>query len=417
MHEELATVRGVVDFSRERALDEAHDFLSGHGYVVVDRTETTLTAERRPPDAPSSVGVPSLSVTATPQPGGGVQIIISGDDREGLQEQRNQWLIWSERLPRRTIEDLGDPGASPSGAGEVLVEARGVDGQVELLPNMVRIRRRGLLAKGKGGDREIPFGQLESVEFKSGFTGGHIRFLPVGHQAQEGRRRTHEYEVQFKAQQSPDFEAIRREVERRAEHARGSKQASEVPPAGEAPSHEPPAQEREPAPDEPLAQASGGTKDLLVFADRVEVRRPLSLPPEVVSMSLAQVETVTIAKEPSGTNYATLAIEGAEGRMLAVRFLARDEAKRIKDLVERQAAEARRVRAESPEPVRPPTAEAAMVKEPATPPTPERRSGVAGDIPELIRKLAELKDAGVITDEEFEAKKVDLLERQRRSTP
>jgi ATP-dependent Lon protease len=33
------------------------------------------------------------------------------------------------------------------------------------------------------------------------------------------------------------------------------------------------------------------------------------------------------------------------------------------------------------------------------------------DIPDQIRKLAELREAGAITDEEFEEKKKDLLER------
>jgi len=33
------------------------------------------------------------------------------------------------------------------------------------------------------------------------------------------------------------------------------------------------------------------------------------------------------------------------------------------------------------------------------------------DVPDQIRKLAELREAGVITDEEFEKKKKDLLER------
>ena len=33
------------------------------------------------------------------------------------------------------------------------------------------------------------------------------------------------------------------------------------------------------------------------------------------------------------------------------------------------------------------------------------------DVPDQIRKLAELRDAGAITDEEFEEKKKDLLER------
>jgi hypothetical protein len=33
------------------------------------------------------------------------------------------------------------------------------------------------------------------------------------------------------------------------------------------------------------------------------------------------------------------------------------------------------------------------------------------DIADQIRKLAELRDAGILTSEEFEAKKADLLER------
>ena len=33
------------------------------------------------------------------------------------------------------------------------------------------------------------------------------------------------------------------------------------------------------------------------------------------------------------------------------------------------------------------------------------------DVPDQIRKLAELRDAGAITDEEFEEKKKDLLQR------
>ena len=33
------------------------------------------------------------------------------------------------------------------------------------------------------------------------------------------------------------------------------------------------------------------------------------------------------------------------------------------------------------------------------------------DVPDQIRKLAELREAGAITDEEFEEKKKDLLER------
>ncbi len=81
---------------------------------------------------------------------------------------------------------------------------------MELLADGIRIRRRGLLAKGKGGDREIPFGQLGFVEFKSGFTGGHIQFVLVGHEVQRGWRKKSEYEVQFKAQQTREFEGLKR---------------------------------------------------------------------------------------------------------------------------------------------------------------------------------------------------------------
>ena len=55
-----------------------------------------------------------------------------------------------------------------------------------------------------------------------------------------------------------------------------------------------------------------------------------------------------------------------------------------------------------------------------TPPTPIQEglatqqptsSSTGGDIPEQIRKLAELRDAGVLSTEEFETKKRDLLDR------
>jgi Short C-terminal domain len=39
------------------------------------------------------------------------------------------------------------------------------------------------------------------------------------------------------------------------------------------------------------------------------------------------------------------------------------------------------------------------------------RASAQPDIADQIRKLAELRDAGILTSEEFEAKKADLLER------
>jgi hypothetical protein len=46
-----------------------------------------------------------------------------------------------------------------------------------------------------------------------------------------------------------------------------------------------------------------------------------------------------------------------------------------------------------------------------TPIGPQARSAAADDVLDQIRKLGELRDAGVLTDEEFETKKAELLDR------
>lgn len=46
-----------------------------------------------------------------------------------------------------------------------------------------------------------------------------------------------------------------------------------------------------------------------------------------------------------------------------------------------------------------------------TSPAPDQTPAGGPDIPDQIRKLGELRDAGVLTAEEFEAKKAELLAR------
>ena len=65
-----------------------------------------------------------------------------------------------------------------------------------------------------------------------------------------------------------------------------------------------------------------------------------------------------------------------------------------------------------------PTPAPAAPAPPASPPTPAPPAGVpsagpagSGDIPAQLQKLAELKDAGILTEEEFAAKKQELLAR------
>jgi hypothetical protein len=46
MHGELASVQGIVDLSPQEALDRAEAFLATQGYVIGQRTYTTVTAHR-----------------------------------------------------------------------------------------------------------------------------------------------------------------------------------------------------------------------------------------------------------------------------------------------------------------------------------------------------------------------------------
>lgn len=233
MSEELATVKGIVDLTPDEALDRAQAFLVRQGYRPVHRVNTRLTVDRFRPNHVSGGEAPVLSVTASPQPGGGVKIAVEGNDGEGLQERQAKWIEWAESLPKKEPEKQASSTApDPQSAGgdsatetereEPTLEAKGTDGQVELLPNRVRIRRKGFFwAMGKGGDKEIPYRQLASLKFKSGFTGGYIYFVLVGQEDNQGYLRPREYEVLFDAGQREQFEEIKRAIEQRMEKRQG----------------------------------------------------------------------------------------------------------------------------------------------------------------------------------------------------
>jgi len=102
MHRELASSRDVVNLSPPRALDEAGHFLAGQGYAVVDRTATTLTAERKEPNGVTQhEGASKLIVIAVPQPDGGVRIKVRGSDHEGALARQAGWTEWMDGLPKR----------------------------------------------------------------------------------------------------------------------------------------------------------------------------------------------------------------------------------------------------------------------------------------------------------------------------
>jgi hypothetical protein len=102
MYEELTFGKEVVDLSPAQAIDRAEHFLVGQGYVVVQRTATTLTVEREGSEgAAGQEGAPKVVVMAVPQPDGGVRIKVRGNDREGVQERQGLWKLWTENLPKR----------------------------------------------------------------------------------------------------------------------------------------------------------------------------------------------------------------------------------------------------------------------------------------------------------------------------
>jgi hypothetical protein len=101
VYEELTSGKEVVDLSPPQALDRA-EYLVGQGYVVVQRTATTLTVEREGPEgAAGQEGASKVVVMAVPQPDGGVRIKVRGNDREGVHERRGLWKLWAENLPKR----------------------------------------------------------------------------------------------------------------------------------------------------------------------------------------------------------------------------------------------------------------------------------------------------------------------------
>ena len=102
MYEELASVREVVNLSPPQALDEAEHFLVAQGYVVVQRTVTTLTVEREATEGTAAQEeAPKLAVMAVPEPHWGVRIKVRGNDREGVREWQARWNEWEASLPKR----------------------------------------------------------------------------------------------------------------------------------------------------------------------------------------------------------------------------------------------------------------------------------------------------------------------------
>lgn len=105
----------------------------------------------------------------------------------------------------------------------ILMKAKGVGGDLELLEDKIRIVRRGglaILAHGLKGDKEIFINQISSIQFRKAgaLTNGYIQFAFIGgSEAKDGmlQATTDENTVFFNQKNEDDFSAIKHMIEDR----------------------------------------------------------------------------------------------------------------------------------------------------------------------------------------------------------
>jgi len=106
---------------------------------------------------------------------------------------------------------------------EVLMQVKGVNGQIELLADRVRIKRKGVLAfmtQGLKGDKEIRLSQITAIQFKQAgmVTNGYVQFsLPGGVESTSGvfDATKDENTVMFNRKQRKSFEELRQAIDQR----------------------------------------------------------------------------------------------------------------------------------------------------------------------------------------------------------
>ena len=123
--------------------------------------------------------------------------------------------------------------------GPVLIKAEGVDGQLLLLEDGVRMKRRektDYSARGLKGDKVIPYSQIASIEFKKAgtLTSGYIQFLLLGeHKSKEGvsSATADENTMTFRAAQQPAFDSMKTVLETKIAAAKMAVTKATVPKA------------------------------------------------------------------------------------------------------------------------------------------------------------------------------------------
>jgi hypothetical protein len=101
MQEELASISEVVWLSAPDALDRADSLLSELGYFTTHRSDYYVTAQRSASLSSAERETYMLTVSASPQTGGGVKVAVKGDDREGMAAHQGEWAKWADSLPKK----------------------------------------------------------------------------------------------------------------------------------------------------------------------------------------------------------------------------------------------------------------------------------------------------------------------------
>jgi hypothetical protein len=124
---------------------------------------------------------------------------------------------------------------------------------------------------------------------------------------------------------------------------------------------------------------------LAIFEDRVEVRDFELLREKTESKEYGWVDRVVV----SGKGwFSSLLLAGREGEPVLIRGVRKDAAERAKALIEERM----------------PRANGQLIRSPEAAPDTER----------LMLALTELRDAGVLSEEEFETKRKDVMDKKKR---
>jgi hypothetical protein len=101
MQQELASISEVVWLSAPDTLDCADALLSGLGYYTTHRSDFHLTAQRPGSTSDTEQDTYMLTVSASPQAGGGVKVAVKGDDREAWKRTKRSGQNGLPPCPRR----------------------------------------------------------------------------------------------------------------------------------------------------------------------------------------------------------------------------------------------------------------------------------------------------------------------------